>query len=258
MFLTTTRLNKIENQKKGEMTMNRNKTVKFAVIAAALVCISMSRVYAIATANFSAAGDTYFANSSGTYLLDGNLVEVGRFSISDGTISAMVSGGEVSQANYSTLMASFIPLDTVFSSAIGVGTTAGASSDNSGAISKAFTGGNATFAGLSMYVMVFNTSTTGTATQVGVFTGPTWLFPGNMVSGAVAYDAGTAGTPLIGTITTGRPGTGNDYNTVIGDGLDPIRSLNLVNITAIPEPSSIALVGIGMLGLVGFIRRRRS
>jgi len=237
--------------------MNGKTVLKFAAVAAVIVCAGSARVYANAGINFGADNTTFFSTSTGVYLNDGSLVEIGQFSISDAAISALAPGNVMTPAAYATLLSDFVPLNATFAIGIGTGTSASAGDKNSGAIAATFSGSNAGFAGGAIYALVINSNTTGNATQVGVFRGDaTWTFPLNMASGTANPDTDNALTsPLIGTYAASQPGAANGFNETDGNANSTVNQLRLDQI--VPEPSTWMLVGTGLVGLLG-LRRRRS
>jgi len=247
------------NRGKGINRMNGKMIFKFAAVAAAITCVGSARVYAAgAGILLGADNNNYFATSTGLYLNDGSLVEMGQFSISDAAISALAPGNIMTPAAYATLLSDFVPLSGgTFAIGIGTGTSAVAADKNSGAISATFSGTNPGFASGPIYVLVINSNTTGNATQVGVFRGDsTWTFPANMASGSASIDTDQALTaPLIGTFAGSQNGALNGYNNTDGNQNATVGQLRLDAI--VPEPSTWMLVGTGLLGLLG-LRRRRS
>jgi len=231
--------------------MKRDTMIKYAaVVAAALLCAGTS-VYATATISLGSADMAFLADQSGAYLADGSLVEMGQFSLSDASLSGLVSGGQLSTANYATLLGAFTPLNMTSQNFTFDGTD-----PNCGVLQNDFLGNQAGFASGKIYIMVFKGATTA-ASQVGVFSGDSsWTYPANMVTGATVIDTDFA-SAIIGTIAT-KVGSSNAFymdNTGFGgSGTESINALELV--TVIPEPSTIALVGLGLLGAVGLMRRR--
>jgi len=102
----------------------------------------------------------------------------------------------------------------------------------------------------------------------GVFTGvdPEVIVTGSTFNvGTAPAGASTVLNPTWNT-TTGGPGSGSlringagsIFITAAGQaGADPLVGYQGLTLTAIPEPSTIALVGMGLIGLVAIARRRR-
>ena len=213
-----------------------------------------------ASITFEAVTQTYFADSSGIWLANGDLVEMGQFSVANATLQAMESGGNISSANYQQLLADFIPLNGVATNRMGYYSGGlfqlTAPDANSGAASIPFTGNNPGFAGGSIYLLVFNSGSASTATEVGVFTG-SWIYPETM-SGTTTISADQASTsPLIGAYQSGIAGTLNGYNQNAGNSFSPLNALELANIQPAPEPSTLALAGLGGLAMLWQFRRRK-
>jgi len=214
-----------------------------------------------ASITLSAMNQTFFADSSGTWLTNGDLVEMGQFSVANATLQAMESGGNISSANYQQLLADFIPLNGVATNRMGYYSGGlfqlTAPDANSGAASIPFTGNNPGFAGGSIYLLVFNSGSASTATEVGVFTGSTWTYPTPM-SGTTTIGADQASTsPLIGAYQSGIAGTLNGYNENDGNAFSTVNALELANIQPAPEPSTLALAGLGGLAMLWQFRRRK-
>jgi len=238
--------------------MNGKQMIKgAAIVAATLLCASMSRVYAAATVSLNADDMVYFGLHNTEALPAGDAVYMGQFSVSDATIAALESGTSVSPANYATLVSDFVPLNVTSQGLIGVGALGGP-----GAINFTYSGANSAFASGPIYLLVVNgASTAAPGGQVGVFRGDTtWTYPANMAgNGSASIDTDSALTaPLIGSYaaSVNAAANGYAYDSDSGNSYGTIASIDLA--TIVPEPSTYMLVVLGLFGAIGMIRSRRS
>jgi hypothetical protein len=208
-----------------------NKGIKYIIVAALAAAATVSSHALSIQVNLGAGGATYLTDMAGTYL-EGALVQVGTFATTP-------TDGSASLAGFS-----------VFDSGL---TAAGSPSIGS---LQPETG----FAGNQIYIAVFNASTSAAATEHALFYVnkadlPAWKFPlGTDIPNSTTLDVqdlisnpGTPGASLVtgGHLVYGQLGYDSNYG-------------GITMIQTIPEPSTIALVGFGLIGAVGLMRRRRS
>jgi len=213
-----------------------NKMRKILVIAVVVALTgSASRSYGMAE-NWSAINNTFLTLQGGTNgLPSGCLIEIGILSTN---VLAL-------QANQNSI--SFV--DTYFNewitTTIGTGTAglAGTWTVNSSAP-------GAGFFSQQIYLLAYNAASTNGVTQIGLYTNPSWVFPATDGAAAGGFDLSDPGLlAIFGSLSTGTiltPGA-------IAGG----NAAQLHQIVAIPEPSTMLLVGVGLLGAMR-LRRRRS
>jgi hypothetical protein len=227
--------------------MNGIRFVKYgAVIAATMLLASTARVNAMSV-NWGNAGSSVALTLNGntTSVPTGDLIELGIFKdgISDATIESTLLTPQLAQSAFSTWGTGLM----------GDGSADGAFTESSGAPGAGYFLSNA-------FVIVFNASTAGAATQYAVIQGPTsasvgdnWVFPATDSAGAPSYDFDAL---LGGNVLIGKYHGDNSYSDTaaadwFGSGVDSIE------LASVPEPSTYMLVGMGLLGAWG-LRRRRS
>lgn len=210
------------------------------------------------TVNFSAAGGRVVQDASGIQIANGDLVWVGTFANtsfsfnSSISLAANIANIEASGGwNQFTLDTSTSSPDAGITNTVTIGGLSGGgritgtvTDNNSGATKADF------FNGKTIYIWVFNASSTAAATQMGIFTGgsgaaPLWTFPVNANGGG---DFNTVGTDT---------GAALNMAAVGGAGLVTASNLKLSAASAIPEPSTWVSL-IGATAFLGTLRRRRS
>jgi hypothetical protein len=192
------------------------------------------------------AGSRQFASFSGSLLPDGDLVRIGFFNTSGANLTTLQTSNV-----YATVNALFTPLGEGIANAgteSGAGQTAGTalqinSSGGAGNILAQYTGISTSYPaavpGTLLYAWVFNTTYTNraNATQWGIFQAPTgtsnWIAAPD-TSSATLNTNQSSFSAIRGTVTSSQAQLAN-----------------------VPEPSTYALLGTGLLTTFTLLRRRK-
>ena len=220
--------------------MNGNKIAAYtAVMAIVLLGVSAAQVNAMKVTWQTGTNTALTLADSVTGVPQGSLVELGIFKngLSDGAIAALGVNPTAIQNAFSVWASDTIGDSTAAEGAFGL------ASDSPGM----------GFFGSSAFLVVFNNGNPTLATQVGVIKGP-WVFPASNGAAMTTFNVDdlNAANVLIGGYAAGaysdtalNGGTG-----WFGDGANSVE-------LAVPEPSTYALVSMGLLGAWGLHRRRR-
>jgi len=214
-----------------------------------------------ATVNWSAQGDTGFADSTNAALAQGNFIRLGYFSIPDASVLLLASP---TVANVATLNASFVQFgQTTVGNAFGVDAFFAAGSIFSYASNPTF---DVTH---QMYVWVIKaTNNTSLANALLSVTeqaivyepfGPAgsspnkakWQFPATDIATAPTPDLGDAKLPFGGVYLAGSYQASNAALTTIKG-----AATGAVQLQAVPEPSTIVLGAVAPLMVAGRRKRR--
>jgi len=201
------------------------KSIKYIVAAAVLAGLATAS-YATVTVDYGSAASTFFSDQGGNY-------EATTFEL--GTFATAPTQGSSSLAGFSSF---------------------GSDTISDGAISGGFTGtAGATFGHDQIYLVAFGPGTQIFIGDVSDTVDSAWKFPADAdVVTATAIDLGDFASGGGGTTTLA-----SGANVVFGKvAVDPSGPYTLLETFAVPEPSSIALVVLGLVGSIGMIRRRRS
>ncbi|HVM61206.1 MAG TPA: PEP-CTERM sorting domain-containing protein [Verrucomicrobiae bacterium] len=217
--------------------MNGKTAVKVAAVITAAV-LSVSSAYSMSV-NWAAATVVGIAMSDGvTPAPTGTLLELGYFTVSDATISALTpaTGLTTAEADFSVWA----------TGAVGDGGAA------DGEFTDALGAPGAGYFSKQAYALVIDGSYWAAikGTSVAGANGDAWIFPASDGANPPTFEFGdlTAANVLVGGYNSAGTFNGSDQIIVGG---------NAVELLGVPEPSSIALVVMGLLGGIGLIRRRR-
>jgi len=226
------------------------------------LCVFANIAAYSATVNWSAQGDTGFADSTNAALAQGNFIRLGYFSIPDASVLLLASP---TVANVATLNASFVQFgQTTVGQSFGVNGFFAASSVFSYALNPTF---DVTH---QMYVWV--TKATNNTTLANALNSVTeqaivyepfgaagsslnkakWQFPATDATPAQTPDIGDAKLTLGGVYLAGSYQASNAALTTINGG----SPTGAVVLQAVPEPSTIVLGAVAALMAAGRRKRR--
>jgi hypothetical protein len=217
---------------------------KLIAFAAILACAASANAASLQIQALGSITNPSPGNGYNLSLADGSslvpaasLVQYGYFTISDAAVTAAftdyLNSGNVTFLNN---------IRTAFQQ---WGTNTSMNFD--GRMGRTITNGPVgSFAGQKVSVWVFNTATTNTATQMGIFTSPEWLFPSTDDASQVANFAKSYAFN-----TNVNLGVNGLFALV---GSEDADSFNLASLTPVPEPSVLGLVGLGGISV---LKRRR-
>ncbi|MGD0058965.1 MAG: PEP-CTERM sorting domain-containing protein [Verrucomicrobiia bacterium] len=203
------------------------KSIKYIVAATIAAGLTVSSYAGLISVDWGTGTDTYLADNSLNYLT-GDLIEIGTF-------ASAPTVGSPSLAGFS-----------VFASA---------TDDSGGAFSEASSASETGFTHTQIYLVAFNAPTQVAATQELIFyvtdtgAGANWKFPASSdVPNSTSIDPQDGFNGATAQLVNGGVIV---YGEAVADPSGPYTALETV-----PEPSSIALVVLGLLGGIGLIRRR--
>lgn len=198
-----------------------------------------------ATVGWSAtSGLGTLTDSGGTAVpLNSALIMIGTFqptlgtgpSGADSTLQSLFASGDIA-----TILSDFTQFNTVTQLAgkPGIGTNFGPGQWTFSDINT-----SAVFANQQVYMLAFNATTTGAATQMGIFTGAygafsaEWSFPADVSIGQINPELGD--TTLSGVIVGSLSGTNYQMAAIV------------------PEPSSVMLCAVAAIAMAGRRNRKR-
>jgi len=229
------------------------KSIKFIVAALVAAGLSVMSAQASVTVNWSGnqipqMSDSGGAADDGTQLAMGDLLEIGTFaslpgSVTLGNVGAVLNSFEVFGTGSINWTVNLPPVTGV-PGYFQVASTATAGT---------------TFGGNQIYLVAYNAATSGGASEAGIFTAmgnTSWVMPQDGPTASTTIDiaqlfadpANNDSLANIGNVVYG----GLDYDSAGSEAM-----LDTANILPVPEPSTITLVALGMVGAYGLIRRRR-